>query len=43
MINRPEGLFPRLRIRRTPHADKLVALLAHAHDKLTDAPGVGAR
>ena len=43
MINRPEGLFPRLRIRRTQHADKIVALLAHARDKLTDAPGVGAR
>jgi branched-chain amino acid transport system permease protein len=43
MINRPEGLFPRLRIRRTQHADKIVALLAHARNKLTDAPGVGAR
>jgi len=43
MINRPEGLFPRLRIRRTQHADKIVALLAHARDKLTDASGVGAR
>jgi branched-chain amino acid transport system permease protein len=43
MINRPEGLFPRLHIRRTQHADKIVALLAHARDKLTDAPGVGAR
>jgi branched-chain amino acid transport system permease protein len=43
MINRPEGLFPRLRMRRTLHADKIVALLAHTRDKLTDAPGVGAR
>jgi branched-chain amino acid transport system permease protein len=43
MIYRPEGLSPRLRMRRTLHADKIVALLAHARDKLTDAPGVGAR
>jgi branched-chain amino acid transport system permease protein len=43
MINRPEGLFPRLRIRRTLHADKIAALLAHTRDKLTDAPGIGAR
>jgi branched-chain amino acid transport system permease protein len=43
MIYRPEGLFPRLRMRRTLHADKIVALLARARDKLTDAPGVGAR
>jgi branched-chain amino acid transport system permease protein len=43
MINRPEGLFPRLRIRRTLHADKIAALLAHTRDKLTDTPGIGAR
>ncbi len=43
MIYRPEGLFPRLRMRRTLHADKIVALLAQARDKLADAPGIAPR
>ena len=43
MIYRPEGLFPRLRMRRTLHADKIVALLANARDKLTNAPGIAPR
>jgi branched-chain amino acid transport system permease protein len=43
MINRPEGLFPRLRMRRTLHADKIVALLANTRDKLTVAPEIGTR
>jgi branched-chain amino acid transport system permease protein len=43
MINRPEGLFPRLRMRRTLHADKIVALLADTRDKLTVAPEIGTR
>jgi branched-chain amino acid transport system permease protein len=40
MIYRPEGLFPRLRRRRALHADKIIALLAHARDELTDTPGI---
>ena len=34
MINRPEGLFPRLRMRRVLPADKLVALLAQTRDRI---------
>jgi branched-chain amino acid transport system permease protein len=43
MIYRPEGLFPRLRMRRILHADKIVALLAHARDRLAAAPGIAPR
>ena len=37
MIYRPQGLFPRLRMRRILHADKIVALLANARDQLDES------
>jgi branched-chain amino acid transport system permease protein len=43
MIYRPQGLFPRLRLRRTRHADRIMALLARAGDKLAAAPGIAPR
>ena len=43
MINRPEGLFPRLRVRRVLPADKLAAVLAQTRDRIAGAPGVKAQ
>ena len=43
MINRPEGLFPRLRVRRILPADKLVAVLAQTRDRIAGVRGVKAQ
>ena len=43
MINRPEGLFPRLRTRRVLPAEKLAALLAQTRGKMANASRIKAR
>ena len=40
MINRPEGLFPRLRMRRVLPAGKLAAVLAQTRDRIAGVRGV---
>ena len=43
MINRPEGLFPRLRVRRVLPAGKLAAVLAQTRDRIAGVRGVKAQ
>src|SRR5262249_21329022 len=43
MINRPEGLFPRVRVRRALPADKLAAVLAHTRERIAGLRDVKAR
>ena len=43
MINRPEGLFPRLRMRRVLPAEKLAAMLAQTRDKMTGVSRIKAQ
>jgi branched-chain amino acid transport system permease protein len=43
MINRPEGLFPRLRVRRVLPADKLAAVLAQTRDRIAGVRGLKAQ
>lgn len=43
MINRPEGIFPRLRKRRILNAEKVKTLLARSQKRFTSATGIGTR